>query len=87
MRVRYLGVAYGRPVVEINGATAELWIADMPEMADENTVFGMSIEGMLGNELFLEVTNDATGRMWRWKLDNDTGELIYRESKVAARRP
>lgn len=87
MRVRYLGVAYGRPVVEINGEAAELWIADMPEMTGENTVFGMSLEGMMGNEHFLEVTNDATGRMWRWKLDNDTGELIYRESKVAAQRP
>lgn len=87
MRIRYRGVAYGRPVVEINGQSTELWIADMPEMDGENTTFGLSVEGVLSNEHLLEVTNDATGRTWRWKLDNDTGELIYRESKVAAWRP
>lgn len=87
MRVRYLGVDYGRPVVEINGEAVELWAADMPQMNDESTAFGMSIEGMMGNEHVLEVVNADTGRMWRWKLDNDTGELTYRESKVAARRP
>ena len=65
----------------------ELSICDMPEMDDASTTFGLSVEGVLSNEIFLEVTNDATGRMWRWKLDNDTGELTYRESKVAARRP
>lgn len=87
MRIRYQGVAYGRPVVEINGMGVELSICDMPEMDDASTTFGLSVEGVLSNEHFVELTNTNTGRMWRWKLDNDTGELTYRESKVAARRP
>lgn len=86
MRVNYIGTIHGKPVVEINGLRTSLWVSEMSRMTEENTGFGVSIEGFFDNEHFLEVTNKDTGRMWRWRVDEDTGETTFRGSKIAMRR-
>lgn len=87
MRVRFLGESYGKPVVEINGRAEELWVSDMPDMNGSNTEFGVSVEGMMNSDMFLEITNTDLEKMWRWKLDKNSGDVYFRGSKVAAVRP